>query len=92
MSLGKQNLSQDTEEKLKAWWVAKIEGKTQEQVVLEIQAFRCKKPQKFHKKHRAKQFAKVTFKIGSQMGEEAIVAAMSELGGSERQVLHRRGR
>jgi len=84
MSLGKQQcLRAGTKEKLTVWWEEKVEGKTSEQVPLEIRSFRGKKPQIFHKKHVAKQFAKVTFKIASQSGEEALVAAMSELGGEE---------
>ena len=84
LTLEKEDLTTETRAELLAWWREKIEDKTEEETCLEIQSFRCKKPLKFHKKHGGAEFAKVTFKVGSLMGEEILVKVLTAMGGTRK--------
>eukprot|EP00972_Heterocapsa_arctica_P065211 9626735-Heterocapsa_arctica.AAC.1 len=61
---------------VKAWWDKNIIEKSEEEVSLELQSWRCKKPQKqsngSNKKPNPKDYARLTFSIKDEQGEKAL--------------------
>ena len=73
---------------VKAWWDRSIVQKEEEEVSLELQSWRCRKPQKQStgsaKKPNPKDYARLTFSIRDEVGENAVVEATKAAGGTRK--------
>eukprot|EP00972_Heterocapsa_arctica_P024510 3615012-Heterocapsa_arctica.AAC.1 len=70
---------------VKAWWDREIVEKSEEDVSLMLQSWKCKKPQKqssgSSKKPNPKDYARLTFSVNDVQGERALVNAIKSVGG-----------
>lgn len=78
-------LPQEVKGAVKQWWDRCISGKEEEEVAMEVQSWRCRKPQKpsapHGKKPHPKDYARITYSIRDWHGEAAVAAALKAGGG-----------